>query len=88
MAPAIECEGCNFKVKTRDEPAPKDQMDGLADARKIHLQELLRVEEDFSRFGRLASYRRTPHAAKFKFYSKTPTEGFEEARIVSRSTYC
>jgi len=86
MSPAIECLNCSFKVKTKDEPATDEQMNGLTnDAVKIHLKELLRVEEDFNRFGRLASYRRTPHVAKFRFYPKTP-ESFE-GRIISGPLY-
>ena len=84
--PAIECLGCSFKVETRDEPATDEQMSGLTyDAVKIHLQELQRVEEDLDRYKRLASYRRAPHRAKFRFYPDTP-DGFK-GRIVSGPLY-
>ena len=86
MSPAIECLGCSFRVETRDEPATDEQMSGLTyDAVIIHLKELKRVEKDLFQYKKLASYRRSPHKAKFRFYPVTP-EDFE-GRIISGPLY-
>jgi hypothetical protein len=89
MAPAIEC-GCGYKIKTAHEPATDREMAYLIQAAIDHQKSII-LQVNYSirtGFGSVVpqtnpTEKISLHEVLFNYFSITPTEGYEEAKIIS-----
>lgn len=89
MAPAARCEGCGEGWRTAHEPASNDEMAALLNETAEHKAKVeheigISVMESLvvSIGGEPTRKKSHVHRVRFAFFEKTPTEGFENAKIV------
>lgn len=81
MAPAVECMGCNLKIKTAHEPAKEKEMTSLISEINLHSgTEGARM----TALDTIITLRRFQdrHLTDYNYYEKTPKKGFENAKVV------
>ncbi len=80
MAPAIECRGCGFKIKTKNEPATEEEMQKLFNVVESH--RISTTSVGGQGLGAFLANNWEPNDSRFIYYEKTPAKGFTDARVV------